>query len=296
VHSLETFVLRDLGRVRVVERRNSYNRETMIVERNEGGRYVVKIKQEGADQAMVDSILAYRDQLEAKGITCVKIIYLYVESGQLVEVEPVVSGILDELFASAESGNDVARLLFQFRRFLSSLLQGGNDLPVGIDLAPRNFAIDNGQVLYLDLFPVKLRLSDGAFTLEHPEPTDPLVRKSGYLRHYTAQGALTVLLTHLGSQRPDLWNAFKAEFDQTAAADLTRVFDAAGDSIKTALSRIPPESHFLFLRYMACQLASRRRELRYVREVFDLTHFQNDEIPMTNLNAAIRILEEGLSK
>lgn len=86
-------------------------------------------------------------------------------------------------------------------------------LPVGLNLVPRNFTVDNGEVKYIDFFMPYL------YPIHSWPPTDnKLIIKIDHWRHYDARGLLQVLLVHLGRLRPELYLRFDELIAERIAA------------------------------------------------------------------------------
>jgi len=290
--------LPELGRVRIIKNLPSNNRKVLIVEK-EGEYYVVKIFH--GQEEWIDKIFSYRQQLENFGILCVPIISLTKFENQIIEIEPAltVRGDLAERLEKS-SQEEAIRLIEKLCSGLKPLLSyPQDDLPVGIDVVLRNFAVKDSKIYYLDFFPPKIRLGQ-EFILEKPEPTDSKVIKAGYYRHYNKSGVALTLLIHLGRARPDLWlyihQLIAAYSDQKFQNYLVKL--SAVKDLKDGIGLFPSERCYLFYRYFACYLASfsPNESRQKLDQIFHLTHFQDKPLSRERLKIVRKELEKWLKE
>ncbi|MDO8435135.1 MAG: hypothetical protein Q7S89_00425 [bacterium] len=288
----------------VINRFRSYEREVVHVRGTDGDELVIKVFGTGAKKLakgdaweLVELGQRYLDALRALGVRMDKPTVEIAQNGDpdhaiLVEHSPYRGRSVGELLQEAQADSELVSLvrgvLECVRGFFGQ--RGDPHFPVGIDLVPRNFTRDeDGKYYCIDFHPPKLRLPNGTFTLEWPQPADPSVYAIGVYRHFHPLGLLRVLFLHLCRIRSDRYNLFRREIHRFA--DEVRI---SGDPIPEIDRECLEElgfDHVYDLRLLACQLAAEGRIMQATLDrVFDLTHFQTDPVAADHFLDACRIL------
>lgn len=162
--------------------------------------------------ALVNMVMGYRAALTQYKVPTVPIHSLFhhfddLSNGRkfLVEISGYGGPPVDDSIKAGDPSEAIA-LLQKILNAVEALFikQGHNHLlPVGLNLIPRNFAVDNGQVRYIDFFVPYL------FPIHSWPPTNnPLIVRLDHWRHYDVRGLLQVLLVQSGKLRPELYYEF----------------------------------------------------------------------------------------
>ncbi|MBT3690502.1 hypothetical protein HOE31_01195 [bacterium] len=184
------------------------------------------------------------------------------------------------------------------------------ELSVGLDLIPRNMTYIKKEgnssidITYVDLFPPKITLATGIerkykHILEHPEPTDRVVRDLAIFRGFNMIGIIIAFWTHLSRIRPELTLDFYKLFKR-----LIKDFDVEHKGLGLGLEvdeytlnndlSIGGKSHdeiseiiddwkfkdIFRLRMLACAISfhSKADTEKLTKKVFELSHFQTNRL------------------
>lgn len=324
---------KEFRELRVMQHFSSHNRVVARVCDNGGTEFVLKVMGEkhALSEQEVKNLRAdtrqYKNTLLLHGIRVPgQVILEQIEIQDrhlLIELTPYCGTSLEETMRSGHVSDEDALTLSQigldqlrdvFRR------SRGNILPVGIDMVPRNFAVDGEDVVYVDLMPPKIwrtpleKISGKTemqlwqhVSLEFPEVQDMGAGIAGFKRHFTKNGVLVVWLTQLAKLRPHLYLHLQAMVEQWL--DNTNQHEALEVFQTRLLSTIartgtPRDLHSAImqsgltdiytLREAACLLAH-RDGFEDVESVFNLTHFQHERPSAQSITEAKALLLNAIT-
>lgn len=322
----------DLGLVRFLKRCDSHNRDVGKVLLPDGsiqiGKFIT-LPNTHILRARYE-LSRYHGDLSRAGVSVVEEIKIFVKPvsstySQLIQIERHIGPTLQSLLSDRTKSHQeilglVEKTLNSCYLGLSQKVRVIPDNPVrlglGIDLLSRNELVceQTGKIIHGDLWPVKLIRECGSHGVEWPEPENKRVRELAIFRGYNLAGILIGFWCNITILRPALGKKFfyliknylkkhqqgyvLNEVQNYFTALPIRVARLDGYDILNLIVEWGFDDIFR-LRALACYLACSVKEgekeqciRKILGQIFDLTHFQSEEINSNQIeDAKLAIIE-----